>query len=185
MHRPLELAVGQHGDVIDRGVRPGVARPQLRGQDFVGLRDDRQQRVMPVAAFVVRAGVLLVGFGVDQRRVEVDDQIVTGRTRSRRPRPLTRCRPRRGDAAELDRADLIEGAPHRRLRRDRPEHRPLRTHRRQVGQTRRAISERQHHLRERATRVVTTLRQPPPSPCSTRRSNPPESAVSASHAIPA
>ena len=82
--------VGEHGDVIDGGVRPGVTRSQLRAQHLVGLCDDRQQRVMSVAAFVVRAGVLLVGFGVDQRCVEVDDQIVTRWTGTRRPRPLTR-----------------------------------------------------------------------------------------------
>ena len=32
--------VGQHGDVTDRGVRPGVTRPQLRAEHFVGLWND-------------------------------------------------------------------------------------------------------------------------------------------------
>ena len=91
--RELGECVGEHGDVIDGGVRPGIARPQLRREDFVGLGDDRQQRVMPVSAFVVRARVLLVGFGVDQRRVEVDDQIVTGGPRTRRPRRAVRTIP--------------------------------------------------------------------------------------------
>ena len=73
--RQLVERIGEHGDVIDRRVRSGVARPQHAAQHLVGLGDDRQQRVMSVAAFVVRADVLLVRFRRDQRRVEVDDQI--------------------------------------------------------------------------------------------------------------
>ncbi len=112
---------------------------------------------MAVAAFVVRAGVLLVGLGVDQRRVEVDDQIITGRASARGPGPRACCGSCGGDAAKFDRADLVEGAPHRCLRRDLTEHRPLGAHRGQVRQTRRAVGKRQDHLRERATRIVAAL----------------------------
>ena len=69
----LSERISEDRNVIDRGVRSGVARAKFAGEDFVGLSADGEQWVMPVAAFVVRAGVLLVGFGVDQRRVEVDD----------------------------------------------------------------------------------------------------------------
>ena len=84
---------------------------------------DRQQRMMTERALVGRRGVLLVGLGADDRRVDVDDHLVAGRTGTRRPRPLTRRRSCGGDPAQLDRADMVERAPHRRLRRDRAEHR--------------------------------------------------------------
>jgi hypothetical protein len=113
---------------------------------------------MPVAAFVVRTCVLLVRFRVDQRRVEVDNQIIASRTSNSGPGPIPSSSACCGDAAQFDRTDLVEGAPHRCLGRDRTEHRLLRTDRSQIGQTRCTVSERQDHLRQRATRVVTTLR---------------------------
>jgi len=150
--------IDEDSDVINSSVRPGVTWSELGARDFVGLSDHGRQRVMAMTAFVVRAGVLLVGFGVDQCRAEVDDQTVAGRTSAGRPGALACRGSSGGDAAEFDRADLVERSPHRCLRRNRPEHRTLRAHRKQIRQPRRAVGESEDHLRERAARIVTTLR---------------------------
>jgi hypothetical protein len=79
------------------------------------------------------------------RRVDIDDHLVTGRARIRSPRPLTRpgagCR----DPAQLDRPDMIERTPHRRFRRDRTEHGRFGAQRGEIRQTRRAVRGAEHH----------------------------------------
>jgi len=65
--RELCDRVSEQHDVIDGGVRAGVAGTQDPGEDFVGLGAHRQQRVLPERALVGRRGVLLVGLGADDR----------------------------------------------------------------------------------------------------------------------
>lgn len=76
----LVECVSLNGEMIGRGIRLGVARAQMRAQDSVSPRNDRQQPVVTVASFVVRAGVLPVGFG-DQSRSDGRNTGGVGRSR--------------------------------------------------------------------------------------------------------
>ncbi len=149
---------GEHDDVVGGGVGAGVARTQLAGEDFAGLGDHRQQRVMSVGPLVGRGGVLLVGAGADDRRVEVDDRLVAGRSRTGGPRRLACVGAGASETAQLVRAQLVERAPRRRVRRDRPEQGGLIAQHRQIRHARRAVSQRDDHLCQRPPRIMAPAR---------------------------
>jgi len=75
---------GEQRDVIRRGVRPRVARPQQAGERFAGGVEEREQRMEPEAVLVVRRRAFLLGMRGDERCVEVDH--VEPRVFARSPR---------------------------------------------------------------------------------------------------
>ncbi len=81
----------EDGDVVGRVVGPGVARPQQTGQCLLGLVEKDEDRMVPIAALVVRGGFFLVGVRGEQRRVDVQGDGL--RRHARRPR---RAGPRGG-----------------------------------------------------------------------------------------
>jgi hypothetical protein len=61
-----------HGDLIDRGVRAGVARSQLSGQRLAGLIGVGQHRMKAEAALEGPRRALLVGMAGQQRGIQID-----------------------------------------------------------------------------------------------------------------
>ena len=69
-----------HRQVVGGGVRPGVARAEHHRERFPGpggpVVDEGEQRVEAKATLEIGSGLLFVGVGRDQRRVQVHDQRV-------------------------------------------------------------------------------------------------------------
>ena len=82
----------EHLQVIGGGARAGIARAQQPGQRLSGGVQIRQQWIEPEPMLVGRRRVLLIGVGVDQHPVDIDDikaRIGPGRPgrRARGPAP--------------------------------------------------------------------------------------------------
>ena len=72
--------IAQVASGVDRGVGPGVARSQDRGQRRAGptgaVAGERQDRMESEATLVIRCRGLLLGMGRHQGRIEVDDEVI-------------------------------------------------------------------------------------------------------------
>lgn len=123
--------------MVGGGVRFGVARPQLRGEELAGVVAEREKRVVAEGMLERRRGLLLLGVADQDVRIKVDHQRLDP-SRAGDPRPrkspaggLDALRPddfpgpctrHRGEPA------LVEGGqqpPTRGVRGDRPEQRGL------------------------------------------------------------
>ena len=97
---PMEILGGQlrerepeHGEMIGRGVRPGVPGSEDRGERLAGLVQTAAERVEPVPVLVVAGRHLLLRMRGQQRRVDVQRDRL--RPRARVPDPRSRLSPRR------------------------------------------------------------------------------------------
>jgi hypothetical protein len=97
--------------------------------------------------------------GVQQRAVDVDDDLI--RCCPGRPRPSPRRRPSHRDAAQAVAMDRVEHTPHRRVRADRAEQVGLLAQHGDVGQAVTAIGKHHRKVSQHDPRIV--RRATPPS----------------------
>ena len=123
--------LAQDLDVIGGGVRPGVARPQARGQELGRVVAPHADRVVAEGALVRWRSMFFLAVGDHDGGVHIEHD-----GRSQVPSRTHRCGhptgqvgphvpvgagPRYLDLLALTGSDLIESSPHRRCRRHRPE----------------------------------------------------------------
>lgn len=86
--RDLRDRVGEDLDVVGGGVRPGVACPELAGEELLRVVAPHPERVVPEGPLERGGRVLLPGVRDHNRRVDVehDDAAGPGQTRVRRDR---------------------------------------------------------------------------------------------------
>jgi hypothetical protein len=135
-------------DVVGGGVGTGVARPQAAGQGLAGAVAAVQvahQRVEAEAVLVGPGRALLVGVGVQQRAVYVDDQQALG-VRTRPPGRRSGVGTGRAQAGEPVgiAGDLLDYPPRRRRGGDRAEQLGLLAEGGKIAQAVAAVGQ-QHH----------------------------------------
>ena len=85
-----------HGQLVGSRVGRRVARPQQAGEGLAGLVEEAQHGVEAIAALEVRRCLLLVlGVDLDQRRVDVEDDLGGGAAGGPGPGPALARAPRR------------------------------------------------------------------------------------------
>ena len=146
--------VVEHGDVIDRGPRAGVAGTQPAGERFAGRVQIRDKWMEPETTFIRRRRALLIGMRIDQSRVKVDD--IEPRIRASRPRLRPRNRSSLRDPVQTRVVDGFERAPRGRQRRHLPEQRRLIPQHRDIGDRLAAISEHHRQIDQHPTTVMAT-----------------------------
>jgi hypothetical protein len=150
--------------VVGRGVRAGVARTKLQGQQLEGVVAPDTERVEPERTLERRRRVLLLGVGEHDRGIHVeDDQVLlegaSGDPRRRWsagqiPHPRSGSRPCLLDPSQPGRGELIQGAPHRRRRGHRTQHRVLVAQGVDVGDRLCATGEHGGHIDQDLSAVV-------------------------------
>jgi hypothetical protein len=165
----------QHGDVVDDGVRAGVARPQQERQGLPGallpVVEERPQWVEDEAALERRCGGLLRRVRAHQGGVHIDHHrprgvrvVVGGIPAGQRPGGRPRGRPRRGDRGQRGRGvggERVDQPGHRRIRGDRAERLRGGPQLRQIGQGVPADRQVHRQIHQHLARIVPRDRPPP------------------------
>jgi hypothetical protein len=147
----------EHLNMIGRGARTGVARPQLGGQRLPGGIQIGHQRIEAEPLLVSgRRALLVIGVRVDQGAVQIDD--IEPRVHARRPRPPASRGPSRSDPGQGGVIDRRQRPPRRRHRRHLTEQLRLSQKNPKIRQRRRPISHRDRQIHQHPAPIMT----PPP-----------------------
>jgi hypothetical protein len=151
LQRPVK-----HRHVIGRGICAGVPGPQQRAERLACLIGVGVQRVKPVAALPVAGRALLLRMAGDQRRVDVDRELL--RRAVQLPEPLARPGVRRAQRVHKRgvRRDPVDHPKRRGVRRDCAEQRLLVAHGTEIGNALTAVGEHHRQIADHAARIMAT-----------------------------
>ena len=158
-------------DMIGRRVRARVAAARQDREQFPGIVTPRGKWMKPIAALEVPRRALLVRVGADQGGVDADHdhrtEIAVGGARrwdppvpgrDQLPHPFPGPVPGHRDPRQRRIVDLVQRPPHRRDRRDRPEHPRLIAQHPRIGEAVGAVGDRDRHVAQHRAPVVGHLR---------------------------
>ncbi len=159
----------QHIAVISGGVGPGITRAQSGSQQFGGVVTPHPDRVKPEGALERWRRLRFLAVRHHDRGVDVEghylNQVGIGDPRCRQPiRQLcphvtTHPGPGRLDLGQSRRAQLITGAPHRRRRGHRTQHRQLVAQHVDISDDLPAIGQQHCHVNKHPSPVMTQAKR--------------------------
>ncbi len=164
----------EDGDVVGGGVRSGVTRPELGGEEFAGVVAEGEQRVVAEGVLERRRGLFLLGVADQHVCIQVNDQHIqpggagdprrperaTGGLGALRPGHLPGPRPRTRHHGQSLLVEDVEQPPARAVGGDRPEQRRLVTEDGNVGDGFGTVGDGDREIDQHPPRIVPRPRSP-------------------------